>query len=66
MVFDKTGTITEGKMKVTKENLRKDEWNILYSLEKMSNHPLAESIVNYAEKNQKVKRIEIKKFKNLE
>lgn len=66
VVFDKTGTITEGKMKVTKENLRKDEWNILYSLEKMSNHPLAESIVNYAEKNQKVKRIEIKKFKNLE
>jgi len=52
LVLDKTGTITEGKPSV--ENI---EWlpgnetdkynNILFSLEKVSEHPLAEAVVNH-------------------
>jgi len=53
IVFDKTGTLTKGKPEVTDiiqfENL--DEDNILMisaSLEKQSEHPLAEAIYSYA------------------
>jgi cation transport ATPase len=61
-------------MKIVEENLGKDEWNILYSLEKMSNHPLAEAIVRFAEDNvflhsndSELSQNEvIKKFKNIE
>jgi Cu2+-exporting ATPase len=52
LVLDKTGTITEGK-----PSLEKIEWlpgiegekyaSILYSLEKVSEHPLAEAVVSY-------------------
>lgn len=52
LVLDKTGTITEGKPTVEKIewlkgadiNTQKD---IIYSLEKVSEHPLAEAIVNH-------------------
>jgi P-type Cu2+ transporter len=50
VVFDKTGTITEGKPEVTdvewlngNENLKQ----ILIGIEKQSEHPLAEAVVNY-------------------
>ncbi len=47
IVFDKTGTITQGKPEVT-EALWLDETpehrNILFSLEQSSEHPLAEAI----------------------
>lgn len=52
IVFDKTGTITEGKPKVTdiiSNNLSKEE--LLYlvaSAESHSEHPLGEAVVNYA------------------
>lgn len=49
VVFDKTGTITKGKPEVV--NVWWDEKHILdiaYSLEKNSEHPLAQSVVNYA------------------
>ncbi|KKQ92718.1 MAG: copper-translocating P-type ATPase [Candidatus Woesebacteria bacterium GW2011_GWA2_40_7] len=54
IVFDKTGTITKGKPEVTDiEDLSDlDEEEVLTiaaSLEKQSEHPLAEAIVNYAE-----------------
>ncbi|MEK7536635.1 MAG: heavy metal translocating P-type ATPase [Patescibacteria group bacterium] len=54
IVFDKTGTITKGKPEVTDieelSNLyEKDILTIAASLEKQSEHPLAEAIVNYAE-----------------
>jgi Cu2+-exporting ATPase len=52
IVLDKTGTVTEGKPSVDRIEWRtaNDESkgvNILYSLEKLSEHPLAESVVNY-------------------
>ncbi len=50
VVFDKTGTITEGKLKVTDviTDLNEEEFvKIVTSLEKNSEHLLAEAIVKY-------------------
>lgn len=51
IVLDKTGTITEGKPTVTDLKWFEDESeelkNILYSIEKSSEHPLADAIVKY-------------------
>ena len=47
MVFDKTGTLTTGKFKISNYHFSIDEAEgkrIVYSLEKMSNHPIARSI----------------------
>lgn len=50
VVLDKTGTITEGKPVVTQiywlngDDSKKD---VLYSLEKQSEHPLADAVTNY-------------------
>lgn len=50
VVLDKTGTITEGKPVVTdifwlnNDDSKKD---VLYSLEKQSEHPLADAVINY-------------------
>jgi len=50
VVFDKTGTLTTGKFRIndfaiTQDGLTEEEFcNIVYSLEKYSNHPLAKSI----------------------
>ena len=62
VVFDKTGTITEGKPKITDiicENISKDELLLLAaSAEKGSEHPLGEAIVRDAEeKNLKLKNV---------
>lgn len=56
IVFDKTGTITEGKPKVTNiMNLwgssEKEMLSIASSLELKSEHPLAEAIVKYGNEN---------------
>ncbi|GAB6169886.1 heavy metal translocating P-type ATPase [Clostridium carnis] len=63
IVFDKTGTITEGKPKVTNiitNNLKEDDILILAaSAEKGSEHPLGEAIVKEAEdKGLQLKNIE--------
>lgn len=52
IVLDKTGTVTEGKPSVGKIEWNtagdnSENVNILYSLEKLSEHPLAESVVSY-------------------
>ncbi|WAC41247.1 heavy metal translocating P-type ATPase [Pedobacter sp. SL55] len=51
IILDKTGTITEGKPKVTAvkwfENFSEQHQNILYSIEKSSEHPLADAITEY-------------------
>lgn len=47
IVFDKTGTLTNGKFIITNyhSNIADDEFKqIVYSLEKLSNHPIAKSI----------------------
>lgn len=50
VVLDKTGTVTEGKPVISgllwNERTEQAE-SIFYSLEKLSEHPLAEAIVNY-------------------
>ena len=55
VVLDKTGTITEGKPKVTDIYAPSDEKELLkvaFSLENLSEHPLAEAIVDYARKQE--------------
>lgn len=51
IILDKTGTITEGKPKVTDikwfEAFSPQHQNILYSIEKSSEHPLADAIVDH-------------------
>lgn len=63
VVFDKTGTITVGKPEVNETYLIDgDALSIAYSLEVLSEHPLAQSIVNYAQKQG----CEIKEVSNYE
>jgi Zn2+/Cd2+-exporting ATPase len=56
IAFDKTGTLTKGKPEVTNIVVRPDidEADFLQkiaSIERQSNHPLAQAIVQYAQKN---------------
>ncbi|PZP46959.1 MAG: cadmium-translocating P-type ATPase [Pseudopedobacter saltans] len=55
LVLDKTGTITEGKPTVNNvtwtEPSTQDLVNILFSLEKKSEHPLANAITDYFKEN---------------
>ena len=67
VVLDKTGTITEGKPVVTDiitaNNFTQNELlELAYSLEALSEHPLAQAIVNYC----KDKNIKITKADNFE
>ena len=69
-VFDKTGTITEGKPVITDvilENLtsKEDLLKITLTLEKSSSHPLAEAVVNYCEANNIQETLNINNFENL-
>ncbi|MBZ0182477.1 MAG: heavy metal translocating P-type ATPase [Melioribacteraceae bacterium] len=51
IIFDKTGTLTEGKPKLTEAipiNIEKDELlKIVGSIEKKSEHPLSQAIIEY-------------------
>jgi Cu+-exporting ATPase len=54
VVFDKTGTITSGKLSVIDnkyEDLTKEELNLLYSLVDSSTHPVSVAVKNYLIKN---------------
>ncbi|MDR2085350.1 MAG: heavy metal translocating P-type ATPase [Bacteroidales bacterium] len=65
VVLDKTGTITEGKPVVT-DTIWLDDYddkkNIFYSLEKLSEHPLADAVIHHFADS---KEIEIKKFESV-
>lgn len=63
VVFDKTGTITTGTPKVLNIITAKDQdreyiLNLLYSVEKQSSHPLANSVSNHLEKQKEIKNIQ--------
>lgn len=65
VVVDKTGTITQGKPQVTDVSI-KDASNlssILYSIEQLSEHPLAEAIVAYFEKDAQL--LPVEKFESI-
>ncbi len=65
VVLDKTGTVTEGKPQVSDAVwLEEDESqkNLLYSLEKLSTHPLAEAVAAYLSG----RTCEVSHFKTLE
>ncbi|GAB6149724.1 heavy metal translocating P-type ATPase [Clostridium novyi] len=69
IIFDKTGTITEGKPEVT-DIMTTEEFHedyivkLVASAEKVSEHPLGGAIVNYA-KNKKIDLIDVTSFKSL-
>lgn len=59
VILDKTGTVTEGKPSVEKliwktETDKNSHSDILYSLEKLSEHPLAQSVVKYLQDYSKI------------
>lgn len=69
IVFDKTGTITEGKPRVKKVISFSDDLsvekiiNIAASLEKLSEHPLSEAIIHYHNNNSPL--VEVQNFEAL-
>ncbi|MEI6058715.1 MAG: heavy metal translocating P-type ATPase, partial [archaeon] len=68
VVFDKTGTITKGKPEVREVYSKIPEKSLLDlvgSLEKQSEHPIAKSIVAYAQNNGVSRFKQVKKFKTL-
>lgn len=70
IVFDKTGTITEGKTKVIdilnieEKNNKEQLMKIVASIENKSEHPISRAIVNYA-KEQNIKIEEVEEFENM-
>ncbi len=64
IIFDKTGTLTKGQMVLVNE-VKVEFLKIAASLEKNSEHPIAQAIVNSAIEK-KIKFLEVYKFKALE
>ena len=70
VVFDKTGTITEGKLDVAEKEILADcsaeELKALMLAENMSNHPLAKSLANFLKKNYGgAENISVSQFENI-
>lgn len=64
IIFDKTGTLTKGQMTLT--NKVEDKYlQVAASLERNSEHPIAQAIVSSAKENG-IKLLEVTKFKALE
>lgn len=72
IIFDKTGTITTGNFKVSEihsldEKYSEDEILEYFARgEKLSNHPIAKSILNKYEKNQNKKELNVNDVENFE
>lgn len=70
VVFDKTGTLTKGEPSVTDIVIFKNEFNeddvlqIAVSVEKNSNHPLAQAVVNKA-KEKNIEFLAVEDFKTI-
>ena len=67
VVMDKTGTITEGKPRVVDFINYGDDnlLDVIYSIEKMSEHPLSLAVTEYGKEN-KAKRVEISNYEAIE
>ncbi|SEA17284.1 Cd2+/Zn2+-exporting ATPase [Thalassobacillus cyri] len=70
IAFDKTGTLTKGKPEVTDVYFRSDQesakvLSVLASIERESNHPLAQAIVNYTDTLPDIERMEITNMQDL-
>jgi Cu+-exporting ATPase len=71
VVFDKTGTLTTGRFeiglyKLLDNNITEDEFKtIAYSLEKYSNHPIAQCVTNYWKTKSEIRWKEIQEIKGL-
>ena len=50
VVLDKTGTLTEGRPRVVSANIDDDSLRLAAAVERRSEHPLARTVVDYAEK----------------
>ena len=67
VVFDKTGTITEGKLRVCEILINENQNDILKavcSIERKSEHPLGEALVEYAKENN-IEFVEVGNFETL-
>jgi len=67
--FDKTGTLTTGEMQVKNIQVlndlsEKELMKIVYSIEKLSNHPIAKSIINYGKDNNLIPETNVTEFTN--
>ena len=68
VVFDKTGTLTTGKFGIAnyKSMIAEDEFRkIVFSLEKYSSHPIAQSIVNEWKQNEELRWTKIEEIKGI-
>lgn len=68
IAFDKTGTLTNGKPIVTDAYFRSDDENLLgifTSIERESNHPLAQAIVKYGEANNATEHLDVFNMKDV-
>lgn len=58
-VFDKTGTLTKGEISVETTDIDEKYFNIIASVEKLSEHPISKAIVSYIENKKAFENIEI-------
>ncbi|QST00475.1 cadmium-translocating P-type ATPase [Pontibacillus sp. ALD_SL1] len=68
IAFDKTGTLTNGKPIVTDAYFRSEDENLLEvftSIERESNHPLAQAIVKYGEANNATEHLDVFNMKDV-